>query len=74
MKYLVLLGFLLSCSDEVDNRAKLLKNAEAYCACHQGLWVLENYPNLEIIGVKCNDGTYTTINHDAVVLNHCPKE
>lgn len=75
MKFILALLLVAGCSETIKvDRAKLLQNAEAFCACHKGLWYLENYQSLKTIGIKCNDGIYTSLNYDSLVFNNCPEK
>ena len=74
MRYLALLVFLIGCSNSEVQKDHNLKVGKSFCSCHKGLWYIEDYPNLELIGIKCNDGTQANLTYTATVLTWCNQE
>lgn len=73
MKKLLLTTLLLSscCQDVRISSEEMLKKAEDYCSCHNGVWYVGRLGGSTILEIQCNDGYYITLDEGAIVKRLC---
>jgi hypothetical protein len=71
MRILLLLSLLVGCSDNHISDEELLKKAEDFCSCHQGVWYVGRVGTSDIVEIKCNNGTHSAFNEFTLVKRVC---
>ena len=55
MRYLMLVLFLVGCSNEIDFHGRLIKEAKQLCSCHDGVDIFSFNGNA--FSLLCKDGS-----------------
>jgi len=72
MKILLLVVLLTGCTDKkVISDSELIKKAQDFCSCLNGLWYVGRSDGTEMFEIKCNDGTYQELRYNSIVFRSC---